>query len=175
MILFFHSNKILFNGFGYLIQTAEKSLTVEFYTVLYYQLTLWQHYEKEDKTILYRGLGREGRLTFLGDAWNDPWGWGRELVRWSSGTSPSPASVRIAPSGLCPALSFVPWKGFQVVLAILLSSSSPLCHVSLLPMLILTLRIWLELLTAGTAPFTLQHLPKLSARRKVSPPLQSSL
>lgn len=53
---------------------------------------------------------------------------------WSGGAlgpAPPPASVRIAPSDLCPALSFVPWKGFQVVLAILpfisitLSGQSP--------------------------------------------------
>lgn len=35
MILFFHSNKILFNGFGYLLQTAEKDLILEFHTICF--------------------------------------------------------------------------------------------------------------------------------------------
>lgn len=35
MILLFLSNKILFNGFEYLILTAEKSLTVEFYIICF--------------------------------------------------------------------------------------------------------------------------------------------
>ena len=38
MILFFHSNKILFNGFGCLIQIAQEEITQSF-RILYYLLT----------------------------------------------------------------------------------------------------------------------------------------
>lgn len=38
---------------------------------------------------------------------------GRRTGRWSSGTSPSPAAVRIAPSALFPVLGFVLWKVFK--------------------------------------------------------------
>lgn len=92
MILLFLSNKILFNGFEYLILTAEKSLTVEFYIICFILsvvivTTLWER--GQNHFIQRPGWGGEANLPWRCLEW--PLGLGKRTGQVELWDQPPPS------------------------------------------------------------------------------------